>query len=186
MRTLPFYHGSNHAQRGQKGNSLLSTAADLMQGGGNPALTRVRVRATSCSSVGLEGKGALPKKILRFSWDPCIGLEEPAIRLSFRATGEINNCHFEPKARNLEFHFPQAPRRSEWGCRDCQSHGSRDSLQNQATVFAPYPLLSPDSGGASARRCSGQNNRRLRERHRPLSCPPRGAPLPSWGRGHRP
>jgi len=59
-----------------------------MQGGVTPALTRVRVRATSCSSVGLEGKGALPQKIARFSWDPCIGLEEPAIHLSFRAEGE--------------------------------------------------------------------------------------------------
>jgi len=35
-----------------------------------------------------------------------VGLEEPAIQLSFQAAGEINNCHFEPKARNLKFHFP--------------------------------------------------------------------------------
>jgi len=25
-----------------------------------------------------------------------VGLEEPAIRLSFRSEDEINNCHFEP------------------------------------------------------------------------------------------
>jgi len=29
------------------------------------------------STVGLEGEGALPQKILQFSGDPCIGLEEP-------------------------------------------------------------------------------------------------------------
>jgi len=34
------------------------------------------------------------------------GLEEPGIRLSFRVADEINNCHFEPKARNLKFPFP--------------------------------------------------------------------------------
>ncbi|HLI47349.1 MAG TPA: hypothetical protein VKV18_01485 [Chthonomonas sp.] len=28
-----------------------------------------------------------------------VGPEEPVIRLSFRATGEINNCHFEPMPR---------------------------------------------------------------------------------------
>jgi len=33
------------------------------------------------------------------------GLEELAIRLSFRAKGDMNDCHFEPKARNLEFPF---------------------------------------------------------------------------------
>jgi hypothetical protein len=37
-----------------------------------------------------------------------VGLEKPMIRLSFRADGEMNTCHFEPKARNLKFLFPPA------------------------------------------------------------------------------
>jgi hypothetical protein len=35
------------------------------------------------STVGLEGEGALPQKIARFSGDSCIGLEEPMRQLSF-------------------------------------------------------------------------------------------------------
>jgi len=42
-----------------------------------------------------------------------MGLEEAMIRLSFLM---INACHFEPKARNLEFHFPQVLRGRGWGC----------------------------------------------------------------------
>jgi hypothetical protein len=77
-----------------------------------------------------------------------VGLEEPAIRLSFQAKDEMNNCHFEPKARNLEFHFSPVLKTSACalrglGCRNCQSHSSRGSLQSKLILFAPYPFLSP-------------------------------------------
>src|SRR5579875_132112 len=93
------------------------------------------------------------------------------------------NCHFEPKARNLAFPSPAVLRDRSGAVETANCFGSRDSLYSKSVLLAPYPLLSPDSGGASARRCSGQEDKRLRQPSRPLSCPPRGAPLPNWGRG---
>jgi len=73
------------------------------------------------STVGLEGEGALPQKIARFSGDPCIGLEELA-----RETPVISSRRREI----LSFHSHQlwGGERCPWGggCRPWQHSGQKD------------------------------------------------------------
>jgi len=70
-----------------------------------------------------RGRAPYPRKSKDFLGTPVSalrggeGLEEPAIQLSFRAAGEIHPCHFEPKARNLEFQSLPVLRIGVRGCR---------------------------------------------------------------------
>jgi hypothetical protein len=89
----------------------------------------MREKVLRGKGVGLEGKG--------------VGLEGLLmIRLSYRSSGEIDACHFEPKARNLMFLIPAISKKKGWDCRDCRSCGSRASPQSKPALYAPYLVLS--------------------------------------------
>jgi len=101
------------------------------------------------------------------------GLEEPMIRPSYRSESEINTCHFEPKARNLEFHFPPVLRGEAAGFTVRESVGT-----TSLPCSPPIPSFPPirEKGGGCVKFLKGSLSKETASKLI-------GLPSPQWGEG---